>query len=84
MVNGMSPISRVVPIVYVVSGLLSAMVLHLPIVIDRSKVNRTRSGTWWLSGMFVALFPEGRRFESHSSRHVGILDKSFSRSCLYI
>ena len=26
--------------------------------------------------------PEGRRFESHSSRHVGTLGKSFTCSCL--
>jgi len=31
---------------------------------------------------FGALRPEGRRFESHSSRHVGTLDKSFAGSCL--
>ena len=24
---------------------------------------------------------EGHRFESHSSRHIGTLDKSFTRSC---
>src|SRR6218665_3729543 len=27
-------------------------------------------GAWWLSGKFSALRPEGRRFETHSSRHV--------------
>ena len=37
---------------------------------------------WWLSGKFGALRPEGRNFESHSSRHVGTLGKSFTRSCL--
>src|SRR6218665_31480 len=26
--------------------------------------------------------PEGRRFESHSSRHIGTFEKSFTRSCL--
>src|SRR6218665_1050226 len=40
-------------------------------------------GAWWLSGRFDALPPEGRRFESHSSRHVGTLGKSFTRSCLW-
>ena len=40
-----------------------------------------RSGTWWLSGSFGALHPEGRRFKSHS--HVSTLDKSFTRSCLW-
>ena len=38
-------------------------------------------GAWWLSGRFGALGPEGRRFESHSSRHAGTLDKSLTRSC---
>ena len=37
---------------------------------------------WWLSGRPVAMHPEGRRFESNSSSHVGTLDKSFTRSCL--
>ena len=37
---------------------------------------------WWLSGRFGALCPEGRRFESHCSRHIGTLGKSFTRSCL--
>ena len=36
-----------------------------------------RSGAW-----FDALHLEGRRFESHSSRHVGTLGKSFTRNCL--
>ena len=31
----------------------------------------------------VAFRAEGRRFESHFSRHVGIFDKSFTRSCMY-
>ena len=39
-------------------------------------------GSWWLSGKFVALRPEDRRFESHSSRHIGTLGKSFTHSCL--
>jgi len=37
---------------------------------------------WWPS-RFGALRLQGRRFESHSNRHVGTLDKSFTRSCLY-
>ena len=37
---------------------------------------------WWLSGRFGALRSEGRRFESRSSRHVGTLGRSFTRSCL--
>src|SRR6218665_959441 len=36
---------------------------------------------WWLSGKFGALRPDGRRFESHSSRYVRTLGKSFARSC---
>ena len=39
-------------------------------------------GAWWLSGRFGALCAEGRRFEFHSSRHVGTLSKSFTNSCL--
>jgi len=37
---------------------------------------------WWLNGRFGALHLEGRKFESHSSRHVGTLGKCFTRSCL--
>src|SRR6218665_253388 len=40
-------------------------------------------GEWWLSGKFSALHPQGRRFEPHSSHHIGTLGKSFSHSCLY-
>ena len=35
-----------------------------------------------LNGRFGALRPDGCRFESHSSRHVGTLGKSFIRSPL--
>src|SRR6218665_381169 len=38
---------------------------------------------WWLGGRICAWRPQGRRLESHSSRHVGTLGKSFTRSCLY-
>jgi len=41
-------------------------------------------GTWYLSGKFGALRPQGRSFESHSSLHVGTLGKSFTHSCLII
>src|SRR6218665_1938841 len=41
-------------------------------------------GVWWLIGRFVAFNPKGRRFESHSSCHVGTLGKSFTRSCLQL
>ena len=37
---------------------------------------------WRLSGKFSALHPEGWRFESHSSRHIGTLGKSFTHSRL--
>jgi len=37
-------------------------------------------GAWWLSGRFGALHPEGRRFQSHSSHHVGTLGMFFTRS----
>ena len=40
-------------------------------------------GVWWLIGRFVAFRPKGREFESRSSRHVGTLGKSFTRSCLW-
>ena len=46
---------------------------------------KTTCRAWWLSGKFGSVRPEGRRFESHSSRqsrHVGTLGKSFTRSCL--
>ena len=38
---------------------------------------------WWLSGRVGALCPQGRKFESRSSRHVGTLGESFTRSCLW-
>ena len=39
-------------------------------------------GAWWLSGKLGAFHMKGRKFESHSSRHVGTLDRSFTLSCL--
>ena|SRR6218665_1642599 len=39
---------------------------------------------WWRSGKFGVLHPQGHRFKPHSSRHVGTLGKSFTRSCLYV
>src|SRR6218665_65238 len=42
-----------------------------------------RLGAWSLSFKFGAFHPHGHRFEPHSSRHVGTLGKSFTRSCLY-
>src|SRR6218665_1714876 len=40
-------------------------------------------GAWWLIGRFVTFRPKGRGFEYRSSRHVGTLGKSFTRSCLW-
>ena len=40
-------------------------------------------GAWWLSGRFVAFRLNGHRFESHSGRHIGPLDKSFTHSCTW-
>src|SRR6218665_3394898 len=39
-------------------------------------------GAWWLSGKVGALRPGGRRFESHSIRHLGTLGKPFTHSFL--
>ena len=38
--------------------------------------------TWWRIGWVDDFQPEGRGFDSRSSRHVGTLDKSFTCSCL--
>ena len=35
---------------------------------------------WWLIGRFITFHPKGRGFESHSSRHVGTLGKSFTHT----
>ena len=40
-------------------------------------------GTWWRIGNVDTCRPEGRGFESRSSRHVGTLGKSLTRSCLW-
>ena len=39
-------------------------------------------GAWWHIGRADAFPPEGRGFESRSSRHIGTLGKSFTYSCL--
>ena len=39
--------------------------------------------TWWHIGGFDVFRPKDREFESRSSRHVRILNKSFTRSCLW-
>jgi len=46
------------------------------------KPQYSHSEARWLSGKFSAFHLEGRRFESHSTHHVGTLGKSFTRSCL--
>ena len=40
-------------------------------------------GTWWRIGWVDIFQPEGRGFESRSSRHVGTLGKSLTRICLW-
>ena len=42
----------------------------------------TKCGTWWRIGRVDDFQPEGRGFDSRSSRHVGTLGKSFAYSCL--
>ena len=39
-------------------------------------------GTWWRLGWVDSFQPEGRGFDSRSSRQVGTLGKSFTCSCL--
>src|SRR6218665_54254 len=38
---------------------------------------------WWFIGRYDAFRPKGCGFESLSSRYVGNLGKSFTRSCLW-
>src|SRR6218665_1919107 len=42
-----------------------------------------KCGTWCRIGRVEALRPEGRSFQSRSSRHVGTFDKFLTRSCLW-
>jgi len=42
---------------------------------------RRPCGVWWLISRVDAFRPKSRGFESLSSRHVGTLGKSFTRSC---
>ena len=52
--------------------------------VTKLKSLRTEShGAWWLIGRFITFRPKGRGFKSHSSRRVGTLGKSFTRSCLW-
>src|SRR6218665_1693707 len=46
-------------------------------LVQQKSSHSPASGAWWLSFKFGALCPGGRRFESHSSRHIGTLGKSF-------
>ena|SRR6218665_800012 len=41
-------------------------------------------GLCWLIGRFVTFHLKGHGIKSHSSRHVGTLGKSFTRSCLWL
>ena len=45
-------------------------------------IHKDTSGTWWRIGWGDYSQPEGRGFDSRSSRHVGTLGKSFTCSCL--
>src|SRR6218665_1615418 len=49
------------------------------ISLHRYYVTQRRGGSVVVFGAFGV---EGRWFESHSGRHVGTLDKSFTRNCL--
>ena len=53
----------------------------LALQLFRPMMGKTICRTWSLSGEFGAVSPEGRRFESHSSRHIGTLGK-FRKLCL--
>jgi len=50
---------------------------------DRRVTNFELKKVWRLIGRFGTFRPKGHGFESHSSRHVGTLGKSFTRSCLW-
>ena len=39
--------------------------------------------TWWRIGWGDSFQPEGRGFNSRSSRHIGTLGKSLTQSCLW-
>src|SRR6218665_3929981 len=44
--------------------------------------NASYAITWWCIGRFDAFRLKSRGFESGSIRHLGIVGKSFTRSCL--
>src|SRR6218665_1993860 len=48
-----------------------------------SSISLLNCWPWWRIGRVDAFRPDGRGFESRSSRHVGTLGKSFTYSCLY-
>ena len=52
--------------------------------VSQCHVKRSTShrGTWWRLGWADDFQPEGRAFDSRSSRHVMTLGKSFTYSCL--
>ena len=58
--------------------------MHTPVeYMAQLQIAVKNCGTWWRFGRVDASRPEGRGFESHSSRHVGTLGKSFTHSCLW-
>jgi len=50
--------------------------------LHRGRVASGTCGTWWRLGSDDDFQPEGRGFDSRSSRHAGTLGKSFTCSCL--
>ena len=56
---------------------------HPVYLTPREKTGFEDLWAWWLIGRFIAFRSKGRGFESRSSRHVGTLDKFFTRSCLW-
>ena len=57
------------------------LLFNFKAVIKIAIITTNEEAQWWLIGRFDALHLEGRRFESHSNRHVGTLGKSFTHSC---
>ena len=83
-------------LLHYISTLCSRLVnsIHMPDVFDsvhsspilnvaQMSSHSPPCGVWWLSGRACALRLEGRRFESHSSCHVGTLSNSLTCSCLW-
>ena len=60
--------------------LKNTFLFYLSLYQKRSHNNVVRHGGSVVK--FGALHPEGRRFESHSTRHIETWSKSFTHSCL--